>query len=444
MKIPKQVSLKHFSIILIITVLLTSFAFYVWGASPSNTFYISSGIYPRGSFTVFNEGINYFAKNSNGGLAYSGTNATYIIQTCIDNLPSYNRKLVLVGQFVLDGHLFLDSNMELDLTDAYVKQGRTGATYSSIIWASGKHNIYIHGGRLDGNKAGGTTNHGIAIQGLTTAPFTYAYNCTVENVHLFNVNGTGIVLLNASNCIVKNNYICNVGNPVLALGPAIRIDSFSNCNVIEGNVIENIVEHGIRLYENCERNVISNNIIIQANATGISASSDYNIISNNQLKDCNDGHVIYVSGSYNIIDGNCIVDCYGNALYGIRVFHDSTVSNNQIHGSYYGILNQNNCSITGNIVTVEYYCLLSAGNYTTISNNVFYNSNTGIRIEGGYANMIIGNTCTDNGYGIREITGDYNVIVGCNTRLCGGVNGILLSGANSHCHLSWNVTTWIS
>ena len=87
MKIPKQINVKTALIFVGISILLTSVFFYAFAATPSSTFYISSGVYPGApSYTVWREGSNYFAKDVNGMLKYSGTNASLIIQNCIDVL----------------------------------------------------------------------------------------------------------------------------------------------------------------------------------------------------------------------------------------------------------------------------------------------------------------------------------------------------------------------
>ena len=90
MKFPKQVSLRHLAIIVISTILLTSSVFYVLAATPTSTFWISSGVYPGApSYTIWKEGSNYFAKDANGEIEFSGTNATEVIEDAIDNAPDW-------------------------------------------------------------------------------------------------------------------------------------------------------------------------------------------------------------------------------------------------------------------------------------------------------------------------------------------------------------------
>jgi len=58
----------------------------VFAINPSSKYYISSGVYPAiPSYTIWKEGSNYFAKDRNGFVAYSGSNASEIIQNSIDS-----------------------------------------------------------------------------------------------------------------------------------------------------------------------------------------------------------------------------------------------------------------------------------------------------------------------------------------------------------------------
>lgn len=85
-----QISKKKFSVILCTTILLTSFvAILVFAAAPSETFYIQGGVYPgAASFTVWRDGATYYSKDKNGLICYSGTSATYVINSSISALPS--------------------------------------------------------------------------------------------------------------------------------------------------------------------------------------------------------------------------------------------------------------------------------------------------------------------------------------------------------------------
>lgn len=86
-------------------------AFIAYGQSPSSTFTISSGVYPGApSYTIWTEGGEYFAKDANGRLAYSGTNASQIIISCISALPSNGGKILLIGTIILTFEIPINHN----------------------------------------------------------------------------------------------------------------------------------------------------------------------------------------------------------------------------------------------------------------------------------------------------------------------------------------------
>jgi len=69
----------------LICIILTSSLWYVFGATPTSTFWISDGIYPSGvDYAIYKVGSNHYSKDVNGIVLYSGTNATEIIQNTID------------------------------------------------------------------------------------------------------------------------------------------------------------------------------------------------------------------------------------------------------------------------------------------------------------------------------------------------------------------------
>jgi hypothetical protein len=106
MKFEKQVSLKWaIALVLIACLVSSSIVYYVFAVSPSSTFTISSGVYPGApSYTFSREGSNYFAKDANGKIDYSGTNFTYVWQSAIDAIPSSGSGMLFfkAGQYVFD------------------------------------------------------------------------------------------------------------------------------------------------------------------------------------------------------------------------------------------------------------------------------------------------------------------------------------------------------
>lgn len=84
-----KMNLKKLNVLLLLSILLLAPTIYIALSQPSNTFYISSGIYPHGvSYTVFKESSTYYAKNAYGKIVISETDATTVFQYVIDSLNS--------------------------------------------------------------------------------------------------------------------------------------------------------------------------------------------------------------------------------------------------------------------------------------------------------------------------------------------------------------------
>ena len=72
----------------------------VYAVTPSSTFYISSGVYPGApSYTIWREDSNYFAKDDNGMLKFSGTNETAVVESSVNALTDGGKILLKDIQF---------------------------------------------------------------------------------------------------------------------------------------------------------------------------------------------------------------------------------------------------------------------------------------------------------------------------------------------------------
>lgn len=104
-----KISRIKFSGILICTALLTALITYT-AAQSTTPFTISSGIYPSGaaSYTIWKEGLNYYAKNASGVIEYSGTNFATILSNCI----SSPNKLILIkaGEYELSSTITISQD----------------------------------------------------------------------------------------------------------------------------------------------------------------------------------------------------------------------------------------------------------------------------------------------------------------------------------------------
>jgi len=114
-KIPKQISIKKTVVIILISVLITTIgSYYAFATTSTSTFTISPGIYPGApSYTIWKEGNYYFAKNSNGKIEFSGTDASQVIQSAINVLTS-GKIFIKRGVYdITSGLLITDKNIIL-------------------------------------------------------------------------------------------------------------------------------------------------------------------------------------------------------------------------------------------------------------------------------------------------------------------------------------------
>ena len=128
MKNPK-ISLKQvITIVLISTILTFSITYYAMVQVPSSTFTLNPGIYPGApSFTVWNEGSYYFAKDANGEIKFGGTNASQIITNAINAMSPYQ-------SIVINGNVTITNTITITKPISYYQYGKAtiSATYLQV------------------------------------------------------------------------------------------------------------------------------------------------------------------------------------------------------------------------------------------------------------------------------------------------------------------------
>jgi len=259
MKFEKQVSLKWaIALVLIACLVSSSIVYYVFAVSPSSTFTISSGVYPGApSYTVWREGSNYFAKDANGEIDYSGTNASYVIESAINALTAGGKIFIKAGTYILSATLNLVNNLILEgegFSTILRDESQNTVSPQNVIYASGKNKIAIRNLMVQGNA--GTTDladrpngHGITFDNVT--------DFIIENVRCEYLRQSGINigpsvtcengLLNNIECVGYRMALLNVGK-----GKKISLNNFYGKS-IEGLLIE----HGP-----CEK-INFNNVIVE-------------------------------------------------------------------------------------------------------------------------------------------------------------------------------------
>lgn len=108
MTIPKQISTKIFLATILGLIIVCSSILYVIAQTPTTTIWLSSGVYPSdGSYTIWVEGSNYFAKNEYGEIpsGFSGTNASALTLSCVNSLTSGGKIFFKAGTYDFDSQV---------------------------------------------------------------------------------------------------------------------------------------------------------------------------------------------------------------------------------------------------------------------------------------------------------------------------------------------------
>jgi hypothetical protein len=234
-KMEKQIrkSVKTALIFLAIGLLLGTLI--VFAATPSSTFYISSGVYPGApSYTVWREGANYFAKDANGQLPSwsGGTNATEIIQNSIDVLTSGGKIFLQEGIYSIDVPLSLKSAVTLQGEGKGVTVIRQTNASANTIIADNIWQISIQDLTIDKSVYFATGGDAIYLHNVSrfqyradVPPYTakwFGYGAYIKDVLILNqINGIHIV--ECKWVYIDNVDIFNIGSDSIE-GTGILID----------------------------------------------------------------------------------------------------------------------------------------------------------------------------------------------------------------------------
>jgi len=482
-------SLKIGLIFLVIGLLIGSLI--VYAATPSSTFYISSGVYPGApSFTVWREGSNYFAKDANGQIQFSGTNAS---QTIINSIQADSNIFIKAGTYTLDstivkavdnvviggeGKATIIKVADSTSINAFNITDVSGWTIRNLAIDGNKAN-QAYAGSLDlqngiflGNTAGTSVIADVLLEELyifdTQASGIYARSSNIEgliiiNNFIQNSETCGITVRLAKNSVISNNVLIN---NALTGYPTHSIYVYGGFHVITGNVIQGGNGDGIEAYD-LENGTIANNLINEVGRIGIYITSNWDIPTNIIV----DGNIVINAGhnasetwkdgiriitSNNIVSNNVVSGSGANGIYVASFGEYTVVSGNIVANSTTNgiiIFQSRHTTVTGN--TVQFNAGSGIGinqaNYTVVSSNTVTDNAYGIYLTDAYYNVISSNNVYNSAggetqeYGIAEwgATNDYNNILGNN---CFGASeaNIIIYGTNTEVHLSYNGTTWIS
>jgi len=225
-------------------------AYIGFSASPSTTFMISGGIYPGApSYTIWREGNNYFAKNGNGEIEFSGTNATTVIQ----NAAGVARTLYLKkGTYQLTSTLTLPDDITIIGESNHDDSGavlslNSGATIN-VQNAERVHleNLVIYGNNVAvGITAGNDTGRNgdfyfsnVVIRnctyGLYVATTTGFYDSTFIECNFVHCTKAGVYLKELMNTFIGCSFSRNKVGVEFGQSTTGHWAKFDNC-VFSGN-----------------------------------------------------------------------------------------------------------------------------------------------------------------------------------------------------------------
>ena len=421
--------------LILVSVIATSAIWYVWAATPTTTIWISPGIYPGApSYTVWREGSNYFAKDANGQIDYSGTNVSEIHESIVNAFSTTGGEIHYTeGQFMLSSSLIYKSNVTIsgegastvlyadtNMNDDIIRNGTTGNIFGITI-----KDLAIYG-NLDNQSPSAPLQEDKGV-GIT---FHRVQRSTIQNVYINYTYVWGILLGRGTRNTVIDCKIEKTGYDGIIIGAQECYSKVIGTYVYEAGQL-GVSGDGISIY-----NGAYHNQIIDCVAYG-SIGSDFAIagLQNNppdELGECYgniiDGCIsrdaknagIYVGEAesdppydmpFNIISNNVV---WNSSWAGICLNESdkAIVSNNFVRYGGIGGIQLNNsvhCVVEGNIIidTTGDGIFIYNTNASSFSGNVIQSSSSNGIYELGTSdyNNIIGSNCfDDSGYGIKMTT----------------------------------------
>lgn len=340
------------------------------------------------SVIVYKEGDMCVAEDESGNIIKENVTAKTVIQAANDAIATIGGKiLILAGSYDISSVISLDSKVEIHGEGKSTKLTNTSTAWHNTFKAQGaegteKEHVILSNMEFIGDSA---INQGDQIY------ITYGKYCTVHNCWFDECRMSGINIVNSIGCEVFSNKIYDA-----SLGICV---------------------------ENLHDNIISNNYIISARASGIQlTASSKNVISNNVVKNMA-YHGVYLKGDCDktVVAGNvCYGSLYGTGFYGILDGGHSPCDNTLTGNSF--------CNNDEGI-TFEFGCCRNA----MVGNVCNDNAGGGLELDSDCArNIISGNECCNNGTGSGIHIGgncDNNVIDG---NICyGNTNGVKIAGATA-------------
>jgi len=380
-RIPKQVSTEKAITIILITILLTTIGSYlVFGATPSSTFTISPGIYPGApSYTVWEEGSNYFAKNSNGKIEFSRSNASQLLQNAINNGDVI---FVKAGTYLFDAVVTLINIRETNVDKLYVYNSFNQGVkiYSASCNSTISNSIFEH----NGYGSGATAGSGVEV-----------YGSHITFINCFFIDNYGAGVLTASTSIGFHTFtgchaIKNGKNGFSIDAPQTIIVGCTSVETGRGSHTGEADAHGVQFTATAIGSSISASTIAENFHAGIDvvgAGTATNLSITIQ------GNIIYDNGNTSIFDSAGIhVNTGANKVF---IIGNTIFDNDSTYQQYAIILDDANTSditiydndLRGNTVQAILETADFAGSFEVEGNLGFVTENSG-----SFSNVVNGTT----------------------------------------------------
>ena len=424
-------------ILLLIGILALAFNIQPSRATPSYTVWTDSGI--------------YYAKDSDGTLVYSSTNASDVINWAMTaaGRNGVGTVLLLRGTYYLKTTLFLQSDVHLqgessELTKITVADSTSGEgflLYHALVIAFGPLpiiNAEMSNLTLDPN------SKGITFPLASFDAMTRNYNLKVHDCDFPEGgldSGAAISLRDSVGAEVYNNIMLNQMHGIYVTD--------TNYTNIHDNYLDTSTWEGFYFDEDCYYNMVSGNTFRNASywqfeeheALQMHGSCKYNTVKDNNFQFCI--NAIFDEGQANIISNN-----YFNVVYnGIYIMPNSGVSGDIVTGNHIqnathvgiGIQDGSNVIVSSNLI--EGGSVYNEGLRAYNSNNVTFYANqvksvyNGINLFQSMFCTVAGNEIATSVYGIYVGDGsDYNTIVSNNISENGCGIELDYSSSNKFCH----------
>ena len=340
---------------------------------------------------------NYSAESATGGIDYSGTSASAVINSAISSLPAGGGTI-----FVDAGTYELTNTINLNKSNVLLH----GAGSSTILdMQDDEYLIYIKG--VDNVTIENLTLTGAGVEksSNTLIMISYDENITVQNCYFYEAGAHTIFAVETDYSLFTRNHVFNSAWDAIALAQG------SDHNIVSDNYVDNTLS----FYNGIDIN-------------GRVKASMHNTIINNTIL-WSHGGICFDTASQNIAQGNTIshvilgIDNTGaggttattdNQLIG------NTISYSEGAGGYSAGIQisglADRTTVTGN--TISFFsdgrCILVGSTNNTIDNNTFNNSYLGVKLSADL-NTVSNNLFQDLTTGIEIYPGGTNITLSGNT-----------------------------